>query len=103
MIFSGGLSYDKPCRRPSLTIMHGKAITVLEMDHPIVDFLTLCETPYPNGEFIGKNTIMKNINEVIFPTFHTLILPQGLPSSYLSSSQENYITESTWNLFAFSM
>lgn len=38
--------------------MHGKAITVLEMDHPIVDFLTLCETPYPNGEFIGKNTIM---------------------------------------------
>lgn len=54
MIFSGGLSYDKPCRRPSLTIMHGKAITVLEMDHPIVDFLTLCETPYPNGEFIGE-------------------------------------------------
>jgi len=28
--------------------MHGKAITVLEMDHPIVEFLTLCETPYPN-------------------------------------------------------
>ncbi|XP_063208363.1 syntaxin-binding protein 5-like isoform X9 [Chroicocephalus ridibundus] len=48
VIFSGGLSYDKACRRPSLTIMHGKAITVLEMDHPIVDFLTLCETPYPN-------------------------------------------------------
>lgn len=101
MIFSGGLSYDKPCRRPSLTIMHGKAITVLEMDHPIVDFLTLCETPYPNGEFIGKNTIMENINEVIFP--HTLIPFQGLPSSYLSSSQENYITESTRNLFAFSV
>ncbi|XP_075761280.1 syntaxin-binding protein 5-like isoform X2 [Pelodiscus sinensis] len=48
IIFSGGLSYDKVCRRPSLTIMHGKAITVLEMDHPIVEFLTLCETPYPN-------------------------------------------------------
>lgn len=47
IIFSGGLSYDS--RRPSLTIMHGKAITVLEMDHPIVDFLTLCETPYANG------------------------------------------------------
>lgn len=50
IIFSGGLSYDKACRRPSLTIMHGKAITVLEMDHPIVEFLTLCETPYPNGK-----------------------------------------------------
>lgn len=101
MIFSGGLSYDKPCRRPSLTIMHGKAITVLEMDHPIVDFLTLCETPYPNGEFIGKNTIMENINKVMF--LHRLIPFQRLPSSYLSSSQENYITESTWNLFAFSV
>jgi hypothetical protein len=52
IIFSGGLSYDKACRRPSLTIMHGKAITVLEMDHPIVEFLTLCETPYPNGKWI---------------------------------------------------
>ena len=30
--------------------MHGKAITVLEMDHPIVEFLVLCETPYNNGE-----------------------------------------------------
>lgn len=78
MVFSGGLSYDKPCRRPSLTIMHGKAITVLEMDHPIVDFLTLCETPYPNGEFIGKNTVMENVNKRIFP--HTLISSQGLPS-----------------------
>ena len=66
MIFSGGLSYDKACRRPSLTIMHGKAITVLEMDHPIVDFLTLCETPYPNGKFIKQNTVMENINQVIF-------------------------------------
>lgn len=30
--------------------MHGKSTAVLEMDHPVVDFLTLCETPYPNGE-----------------------------------------------------
>ncbi|KAI4904368.1 hypothetical protein NFI96_007997, partial [Prochilodus magdalenae] len=28
--------------------MHGKAITVLEMDHPIVEFSVLCETPYLN-------------------------------------------------------
>uniref|UniRef100_A0A8C9RSX2 Syntaxin-binding protein 5-like n=1 Tax=Scleropages formosus TaxID=113540 RepID=A0A8C9RSX2_SCLFO len=48
VIFSGGLSYDKASRRPALTIMHGKAITVLEMDHPIVEFLVLCETPYAN-------------------------------------------------------
>ncbi|KAF3842940.1 hypothetical protein F7725_001789 [Dissostichus mawsoni] len=44
----GGLSYDKAGRRPTLTIMHGKAITVLEMDYPIVEFMALCETPYNN-------------------------------------------------------
>lgn len=49
MILSGGLSYDTVGRRACLTVMHGKSIAVLEMDYPIVDFLTLCETPYPNG------------------------------------------------------
>ncbi|KAI5627784.1 syntaxin-binding protein 5, partial [Silurus asotus] len=49
MILSGGLSYDTVGRRPCLTVMHGKSTAVLEMDYPIVDFLTLCETPYPNG------------------------------------------------------
>ncbi|XP_051952042.1 syntaxin-binding protein 5-like [Xyrauchen texanus] len=48
MIFSGGLSYDTVGRRPCLTVMHGKSTAVLEMDYPIVDFLTLCETPYSN-------------------------------------------------------
>ncbi|XP_067273722.1 syntaxin-binding protein 5a isoform X2 [Pseudorasbora parva] len=48
MIFSGGLSYDTVGRRPCLTVMHGKSTAVLEMDYPIVDFLTLCETPYAN-------------------------------------------------------
>ncbi|XP_048830044.1 syntaxin-binding protein 5 isoform X2 [Brienomyrus brachyistius] len=48
MILSGGLSYDTVGRRPCLTVMHGKSTAVLEMDHPVVDFLTLCETPYPN-------------------------------------------------------
>uniref|UniRef100_A0A7N8WYP1 Syntaxin-binding protein 5-like n=1 Tax=Mastacembelus armatus TaxID=205130 RepID=A0A7N8WYP1_9TELE len=48
IILSGGLSYDTVGRRPCLTVMHGKSTAVLEMDYPIVDFLTLCETPYPN-------------------------------------------------------
>lgn len=51
MVLSGGLSYDTVGRRACLTVMHGKSTAVLEMDYPIVDFLTLCETPYPNGEF----------------------------------------------------
>ncbi|XP_062857991.1 syntaxin-binding protein 5a isoform X1 [Trichomycterus rosablanca] len=48
MILSGGLAYDTVGRRPCLTVMHGKSTAVLEMDYPIVDFLTICETPYPN-------------------------------------------------------
>lgn len=50
MVLSGGLSYDTVGRRACLTVMHGKSTAVLEMDYPIVDFLTLCETPYPNGK-----------------------------------------------------
>ncbi|XP_042307336.1 syntaxin-binding protein 5-like isoform X2 [Sceloporus undulatus] len=77
IIFSGGLSYDKPWRRPSLTIMHGKAITVLEMDHPIVDFLTLCETPYPNEIqepyavviLLEKDLIVVDLTQSHFPIF----------------------------------
>uniref|UniRef100_A0A8D2ITZ6 Syntaxin binding protein 5 like n=1 Tax=Varanus komodoensis TaxID=61221 RepID=A0A8D2ITZ6_VARKO len=77
IIFSGGLSYDKPWRRPSLTIMHGKAITVLEMDHPIVDFLTLCETPYPNEiqepyalvVLLEKDLIVIDLTQSNFPIF----------------------------------
>ena len=49
MVLSGGLSYDTVGRRACLTVMHGKITTVLEMDYPIVEFLTLCETPYSNG------------------------------------------------------
>ncbi|XP_006872118.1 PREDICTED: syntaxin-binding protein 5 isoform X2 [Chrysochloris asiatica] len=48
IILSGGLSYDTVGRRPCLTVMHGKTTAVLEMDYSIVDFLTLCETPYSN-------------------------------------------------------
>nr|DBA34614.1 TPA: hypothetical protein GDO54_002160 [Pyxicephalus adspersus] len=77
VIFSGGLSYDKASRRPSLTIMHGKAITVLEMDHPIVDFLTLCETPYPNefqepyavAVLMERDLIVVDLTQSNFPIF----------------------------------
>lgn len=57
VVFSGGLSYDKAGRRPTLTIMHGKAITVLEMDYPIVEFMVLCETPYNNGKCLGSAVV----------------------------------------------
>ncbi|XP_077977362.1 syntaxin-binding protein 5-like isoform X2 [Glandiceps talaboti] len=48
IVFCGGLTYDKAAKQPSLTIMQGKNTTVLEMEHPIIDFICLCETPWPN-------------------------------------------------------
>ncbi|XP_071492049.1 syntaxin-binding protein 5-like [Diadema antillarum] len=49
ILFSGGLTYDKATQTPSITIMQGKTTTVLEMEHPVVDFLTLCENPWPSN------------------------------------------------------
>ncbi|XP_043987127.1 syntaxin-binding protein 5-like isoform X2 [Gambusia affinis] len=77
VIFSGGLSYDKAGRRPALTIMHGKAITVLEMDHPIVEFMVLCETPYNNEVqdpyavvvLLEKDLIVVDLTQSNFPVF----------------------------------
>ncbi|XP_047348867.1 syntaxin-binding protein 5 isoform X20 [Vespa velutina] len=46
VIFSGGLAYDTTGRTPSITVIHGKTTTVLEMEHNVVDFITLCESPW---------------------------------------------------------
>ncbi|XP_060801516.1 syntaxin-binding protein 5 isoform X3 [Amyelois transitella] len=46
VIFSGGLPTDKPGRTHSITVLNGKSTTVLEMEHSVVDFVTLCETPH---------------------------------------------------------
>ncbi|BFZ24771.1 hypothetical protein BsWGS_27811 [Bradybaena similaris] len=48
VIFSGGMSYDRAARTPSITVMSGKSITVLEMEHNVVDFVSLCDTPWAN-------------------------------------------------------
>ena len=50
VIFSGGMAYDKAGRTPSITVMHSKTTTVLEMEHTVVDFITLCESPYTSGK-----------------------------------------------------
>ncbi|XP_076393160.1 syntaxin-binding protein tomosyn isoform X10 [Megachile rotundata] len=46
VIFSGGLAYDTTGRTPSITVIHGKTTTVLEMEHNVIDFITLCESPW---------------------------------------------------------
>ncbi|XP_031780459.1 syntaxin-binding protein 5 isoform X9 [Nasonia vitripennis] len=46
VIFSGGLAYDTTGRTPSITVIQGKTTTVLEMEHNVVDFITLCDSPW---------------------------------------------------------
>ncbi|XP_037082478.1 syntaxin-binding protein 5-like [Pollicipes pollicipes] len=48
VIFTGGLGHDTAGRTPSVTVMHGKTTTVLEMEHNVIDFIALVDTPYPS-------------------------------------------------------
>lgn len=50
VVFSGGTTNDSAGRIPSITVMHGKSTTVLEMEHNIIDFITLCENPFVGGK-----------------------------------------------------
>ena len=36
---------------PSLTVMKGNNMTVLEMEHEVVDFVTLSSTPWNSGKY----------------------------------------------------
>lgn len=61
VIFSGGMSYDRAGRTPCITVMSGKNTTVLEMEHTIIDFVVLCETPWQNGRNQGLQVLMYTI------------------------------------------
>uniref|UniRef100_A0A1A8GUM6 Syntaxin-binding protein 5-like n=1 Tax=Nothobranchius korthausae TaxID=1143690 RepID=A0A1A8GUM6_9TELE len=79
MVLSGGLSYDTVGRRACLTVVHGKSTAVLEMDYPIVDFLTLCETPYPNDfqepyavvVLLEKDLVVIDLGQIGYPIFES--------------------------------
>ena len=50
IIFSGGTPVDPRMPPvPSLTVMKGNNMTVLEMEHEVVDFVTLSSTPWNSG------------------------------------------------------
>ncbi|XP_035715730.1 syntaxin-binding protein 5 isoform X5 [Folsomia candida] len=46
VIFSGGLTADRAGKTPSLTVIHGKTTTVLEMEHNVLDFVSICENQW---------------------------------------------------------
>lgn len=37
---------EKGGKSPCITVLQGKATTVLHMEHPVVDFVTMCESPW---------------------------------------------------------
>lgn len=55
ILFSGGTPLVS--QTPSLTVMHGNNMTVLEMEHAVVDFVTLCSTPYNNGKMVESSHV----------------------------------------------
>uniref|UniRef100_S4RPL7 Lethal giant larvae homologue 2 domain-containing protein n=1 Tax=Petromyzon marinus TaxID=7757 RepID=S4RPL7_PETMA len=60
-----------------MSVMHGRNITVLEMDSNIVDFLTLCETPYPSDfqdpyavvVLLEKDMVVVDLTQSGYPIF----------------------------------
>lgn len=42
---------DQASRTPCITVVYNKTTTVLEMEHNVVDFITLCESPYVSGKY----------------------------------------------------
>ena len=58
IIFSGGTPADpRLLTVPSLTVMKGNNMTVLEMEHEVVDFVTLSTTPWNSGAYDGRPVI----------------------------------------------
>jgi len=105
IIFSGGLPQNQPSQQPpppqqqppqpsqssqasnqtpkldklnatqSLTVIHGKTTTVLEMEHNIIDFITLCESPY--------QTDFSDPYAIVVLLFNDLVVVDLLSSGYV--------------------
>lgn len=40
---------ERDGRSPCITVLQGRSTTVLEMEHPVVNFITICESPWSSG------------------------------------------------------
>lgn len=79
-MFSGGMPVEPtPTTRSAqiLTVIHGKSTTVLEMEHEIVDFITLSESPYEadyNEPYaivvlLSKDLVVVDLQTPAYPCF----------------------------------
>ena len=62
-VFSGGLPEDVTGTTPSITIMQGKATTVLEMENSILDFVLVTDSPYTSDYQVREKGILKFFGE----------------------------------------
>lgn len=60
VVFSGGLSRSMNVR-PTVTVMKGRSLSVLEVAHPIVDFVGMISTPWTCGKCFVNYFDKKNI------------------------------------------
>ncbi|XP_053682350.1 syntaxin-binding protein 5 isoform X3 [Sabethes cyaneus] len=80
-IFSGGLPTEK-CSSKShciTVLIQGKSTTVLEMEHPVVDFITVCESPwaselqepYAIAVLLQNDLVLIDLLTTGYPTFES--------------------------------
>ncbi|XP_046747129.1 syntaxin-binding protein 5 isoform X4 [Diprion similis] len=75
VIFSGGLAYDTTGRTPSITVIQGKTTTVLEMEHNVVDFVTLCESPWTSDFQDPYAVVVLLHNDLVVIDLHSAGFP----------------------------
>jgi syntaxin-binding protein 5 len=64
-VFSGGLPVDVTGVPPSITFMKGKSTTLLELEHCVLDFLLVTDTPYSSDYQDPKAIIAMLTNDVV--------------------------------------
>ncbi|XP_021712405.1 syntaxin-binding protein 5-like isoform X1 [Aedes aegypti] len=80
-IFSGGLPTEK-CSSKShciTVLVQGKSTTVLEMEHPVIDFITICESPwssdlqepYAVAVLLQNDLVLIDLLTTGYPTFES--------------------------------
>ncbi|XP_062536379.1 syntaxin-binding protein 5 isoform X4 [Armigeres subalbatus] len=80
-IFSGGLPTEK-CSSKShciTVLVQGKSTTVLEMEHPVIDFFTVCESPwssdlqepYAVAVLLQNDLVLIDLLTTGYPTFES--------------------------------
>ncbi|KAL3276672.1 hypothetical protein HHI36_012042 [Cryptolaemus montrouzieri] len=95
VIFSGGTPRDQAGKTPCITVVHNKTTTVLEMEHTVVDFITLCESPYPSDMQEPFGIIALLQNDLVLMDLQTAGFPP-LENPYPMDIHESAVTSCTY-------